>query len=128
MYQIYTATYLLNHAMTIKTWLLCKRTLNTNALDARMNEILKGKRGKKKKNKEEVEKGVRWHTVTVVFSLCSVLERFLAWFVLFCFVFLCFWLVHMYLPKGLGSDRNEQKNMSGNFLTFHALTHISHSG
>lgn len=43
-----------------------------------MNAILKGKRGKKKKNKEEVEKGVRWHTVTVVFSLCSVLERFLA--------------------------------------------------
>lgn len=54
-----------------------------------MNAILKGKRGKKKKNKEEVEKGVRWHTVTVVFSLCSVLERFLAGFVLFCFVLLC---------------------------------------
>ena len=55
-----------------------------------MNAILKGKRGKKKKNKEEVEKGVRWHTVTVVFSLCSVLERFLAGFVLFCFVLFCF--------------------------------------
>ena len=55
-----------------------------------MNAILKGKRGKKKKNKEEVEKGVRWHTVTVVFSLCSVLERFLAGFGLFCFVLFCF--------------------------------------
>lgn len=66
---------------------------------------------------------------------CSVFVMFcfrevfgLICFVLFCFVFLCFWLVHMYLPKGLGSDRNEQKNMSGNFLTFLALTHISHSG
>ena len=97
-----------------------------------MNAILKGKRGKKKKNKEEVEKGVRWHTVTVVFSLCSVLERFLAGFGLFCFVLFCFVLLCIPLflagSHGLGSDRNEQKNMSGNFLTFLALTHISHSG
>ena len=50
--------------------------------------------------------------------LYSVLEGFLARFVLvyyFFFVFLGFWLVYMYLPKGSGSGCNERKNKSANF-------------
>ena len=37
---------------------------------------------------------------------------------LFCFVFLGFWLVYMYLPKGLGSGCYERKNKSANFPRF----------
>lgn len=65
---------------------------------------------------------------------CSVFVMFCfrEVFGLICFVLFCIPLFlagsHVYLPKGLGSDRNEQKNMSGNYLTFLALTHISHSG
>ena len=79
-------------------------------IDTKVN---KRKREKKNWLPNEVEEGVRWHTPNVVIMLCSVLERFfrlnLFCYDFFCFVFLGFWLVNMYLPKGLGSVCNEQK-------------------
>lgn len=80
------------------------------------------KKIREKRKKNRLIKIESWRRNQMVYSKCSVHVVFcfrgvFGWicFVLICFVFLGFWLVYMYLPKGLGSGCDEQKNKSANF-------------